>query len=139
MNPDDTTDDVAIRALLQRSAQAVRDRDVAATLPEHYSVPSPEETSLVVVSGALHLRPGKRDEFLALSRDAIVAARRSPGCRDFVVAADPLEEDRVNVYEVWDSERALLAFRGAGPGPDLASLVVRADVRRHRIASSGPA
>jgi len=106
---------------------------------EHHSLPAPDETDLVVVSGAIRVRPGKRDELLALSRDSIVAARRTPGCRDFVVAADPVEADRVNVYEVWDSEGALLAFRGAGPGEDLASLVVRADVKRYRIASAGPA
>jgi hypothetical protein len=31
------------------------------------------------------------------------------------VAADPIEPDRVNIYEEWESEEALLTFRGAGP------------------------
>jgi hypothetical protein len=31
------------------------------------------------------------------------------------------------------------AFRGDGPGPELAIDVVGAEVRRHHVASSGPA
>jgi len=34
---------------------------------------------------------------------------------DFVVSADPLEPDRVNVYEQWESDAELEAFRGEGP------------------------
>ena len=55
------------------------------------------------------------------------------------MAADPIEADRVNVYEEWESEEALLAFRGAGPDEGLTSSIVRADVARHVVASSGPA
>lgn len=69
----------------------------------------------------------------------MVAARSAPGCRDFVVAADPIEPNRVNVYEEWDSEAELEAFRGTGPGPELTKIIKRADVARHRVASSGPA
>jgi hypothetical protein len=42
--------------------------------------------------------PGAREQFLAASPVAVAQARRSRGCRDVVVAADPLEPDRVNVY-----------------------------------------
>lgn len=94
---------------------------------------------MIIVSGHLHLVAAQRDTFLARSLEAVVAARRAPGCLDFVVAADPIEPDRVNVYEEWESEAQLEAFRGAGPGPDLASLIVRAKVSRHHVAKSGRA
>ena len=93
---------------------------------------------MIIVSGRIHVRPGARPEFLSSSLDAVAQARQSRGCRDFVVAADPIEPDRVNVYEEWESEEALLAFRGVGPGEDLTSSIVRADVSRHVVASSGP-
>ena len=64
--------------------------------------------------------------------------RKSRGCRDFVVASGPIEPDRVNVYEELESEHALLTFRGAGPDEGLTSSIVRADVARHVVASSGP-
>jgi quinol monooxygenase YgiN len=94
---------------------------------------------MIIVSGRIYVRPGRRDAFLAASLEAVQTARRSSGCLDFVVAADPVEPDRVNVYEHWESEAQLEAFRGEGPGPDLMSDIVSADVSRHQISSSGPA
>ncbi len=94
---------------------------------------------MIIVSGRIYVRPGARQGFLNASAEAVVAARRSRGCRDFVVAADPIEPDRVNVYEEWDSEEALLAFRGEGPNQDLRSSIVRAQVSRHTVSSTGAA
>jgi quinol monooxygenase YgiN len=93
---------------------------------------------MLIVSGRIYVRPGARPEFLASSLGAVAQARRARGSRDFVVAADPIEPDRVNVYEEWESEEALLTFRGAGPDEGLTSSIVRADVARHVVASSGP-
>jgi quinol monooxygenase YgiN len=94
---------------------------------------------MIIVSGRLYVTPGRRDAFLAVSRSAAMHARRAPGCRDFVVAPDPIEPDRVNVYEEWDSASELEAFRGAGPEPELAAEIVRAHVFRHDVRGSSPA
>jgi quinol monooxygenase YgiN len=94
---------------------------------------------MIIVSGRIYVTPGRRDAFVAGSRDAVVQARQAPGCLDFVVAADPIDPDRVNVYEQWETEADLEAFRGEGPGSDLTSDIVRADVLRHHVSSSGPA
>ena len=67
---------------------------------------------MIIVSGRIKIKPGTRQGFLAASLDAIRAARKTAGCRDFIVAADPIEEDRVNIYEEWEWEHAMLAFRG---------------------------
>jgi Antibiotic biosynthesis monooxygenase len=40
---------------------------------------------MVIVSGQILVSPGRRDAFLAASREAMAQARRAPGCRDFVV------------------------------------------------------
>jgi quinol monooxygenase YgiN len=94
---------------------------------------------MIIVSGRIFVPPKRREAFLAASREAMVQARRTKGCRDFVVAADPLEPGRVNVHEEWESEAELEAFRGNGPEPDLAVDILHADVARHHVASSGPA
>lgn len=94
---------------------------------------------MIIVSGRIFVRAGTREEFLASSAEAIVQARQSPGCRDFVIAADPIEPDRVNVYEEWDSVEELVAFRGNGPDDSLSSVIEHAVVSRHNISSSGPA
>jgi quinol monooxygenase YgiN len=94
---------------------------------------------MLVVSGRLFLAPGTRKEFLQASREAMASARIAPGCLDFVVAADPIDPDRVNVYEEWDTAADLETFRGEGPGPALGAVIIRAEVSRHQIASSAPA
>jgi quinol monooxygenase YgiN len=94
---------------------------------------------MLIVSGSIYVDASGRDAFVDASRDAVVQARRAPGCLDFVVAADPVEPDRVNVYERWESEAELEAFRGDGPGPDLTSDIRRAEVSRYEVSSSGPA
>ena len=94
---------------------------------------------MLIVSGRIYIAKGQREAFLAISKESTIAARRTLGCRDFVVAADPVEPDRVNIYEEWDSADRLEAFRGEGPGDQLIKLIESADVRRHVVASSGPA
>ena len=75
---------------------------------------------------------------MKLSIEAVVQARQASGCKDFVVAADPLDANRVNVYEELESEGQLLAFRDAGPAIGMLSLVERFDVLKHDVALSGP-
>lgn len=94
---------------------------------------------MMMISGRIYVRAGTREQFLSSSTKAILQARKSPGWGDFVVAADPIEPDRVNVYEEWDSEEQLMAFRSSGPDDSLSSVVEQADVFRHQISSSGPA
>ena len=94
---------------------------------------------MIIVSGRIYVRLGTREAFLTRSDATVVQARRSWGCRDFVVAADPIESNRVNVYEEWESEEALMAFRGDGPGDDLSSSIVKVEVAKHMVASSEPA
>jgi len=94
---------------------------------------------MIIVSGWIRLKQGQREHFLAESAEAMVLARQAAGNRAFVVAADPIEDDLVNVYEHWDSEEALMAFRNDGPTSELVAMIIAANVQRHRIASSGPA
>lgn len=91
---------------------------------------------MIIVSGRVLVAPEHVEAFLSASRDAIVQARRTPACLDFVVAADPLDPGRINVYERWESVATLKAFRGDGPGPDLAAMIVSADVSTYEIASA---
>ena len=94
---------------------------------------------MLIVSGRLYLKAGAMDAFLTSAKEAVALARKSPGCRDFVVSPDPIEPDRVNVYEEWDSEKALLDFRGSGPSSDMRSAILRGEVFRHLVSSTGPA
>jgi quinol monooxygenase YgiN len=90
--------------------------------------------AMVIVSGRIFVETGRRDDFVSASLEAVALARRTEGCLDFVVAPDPLDADRVNVYEEWESEGALTAFRGEGPGDDLSALIQRAEVSQREVS-----
>ena len=94
---------------------------------------------MLIVAGHLVVDPADRDGLVAASAEAVAQARVSPGCLDFAVSADPLDPRRVNVFERWESEETLLAFRGAGTPGELAARVLDADVRRYGVASVGEA
>jgi quinol monooxygenase YgiN len=94
---------------------------------------------VIIVSGRIRVAEDQMPAFLEASREAVVQARQTEGCLDFVVASDPLESDRVNVYEEWESEEALLRFRGDGPGDEMGAQILDAQVRRHHVSRSGPA
>jgi quinol monooxygenase YgiN len=87
----------------------------------------------IIVAGRIDIQPGQRQRFLDGSLEAMRLARETTGCEDFVVAADPIDPHRVNVFEGWHSRQALLAFRDTGPDDGLASLIVRARVREHEV------
>lgn len=88
---------------------------------------------MIIVAGPIFVTPGRRDAFVASSIEAVAAAREAPGCLDFVVAADPLDADRVNVFERWSTVAALEAFRGEGPGDDLSADIVSAEVAEYEL------
>ncbi|HEY5195682.1 MAG TPA: antibiotic biosynthesis monooxygenase [Solirubrobacteraceae bacterium] len=89
------------------------------------------------MSGALHVDPAQREEYLA-ERVAIIAhARRAAGCVDFSLSPDMLDAGRINVYERWHSRDDLLAYR-AGDGPEVDDRIALsgAAVELHHISGS---
>ena len=84
---------------------------------------------MIAVVGHLVVDPADRDRVVALSLEPMRAARDTPGCLHFAVAADPLAPDRVNVSELWVDRDTLERFRGDGPSGELDGLVLDAVVR----------
>ncbi len=87
----------------------------------------------IIVAGKLTIKPGFRDEFIEKSRDAIIEAREKESCDDFSVSPDPIESNRVNVFEKWKSRRELNDFRDAGPESDFFSYVESFDVNEYEL------
>jgi quinol monooxygenase YgiN len=87
----------------------------------------------IIVAGKLTIKSGSRDEFIEKSREATLQARENEACDDFSVSPDPIDLNRVNIYEKWKSRSALDAFRGSGPENDIFSLVVCFDVNEYEI------
>ena len=90
-------------------------------------------SSMLIVAGHLIVDPADREAMATDCAAAVEQARRAPGCLDYAVSPDPLDPARFNVFERWESEEALLAFRGSGPDDDTAARILDADVRRYLI------
>ena len=91
---------------------------------------------MLIIAGELRVDPTERDRYLDAVASVAPQARAMRGCLDFVQAADPVEPDRINVYERWESDEALLAFRSLPGDPDAGTPPLRsADVRKYRISS----
>lgn len=93
---------------------------------------------MIIVAGHLRVAASDRDAYLAAVAGVAVQARSFAGCRDFVQAADPIDPERINIFERWDDDESLMAFRTSGgpdddgpPTPD----VIGADVAKYRIAA----
>ena len=67
--------------------------------------------SLIAVEAALRVAdPTRRDSLVAESVPVQAATRRDePGCLVYCFAADPVEPDLIQVYELWEDEASLAA------------------------------
>ena len=79
------------------------------------------------------IKPGLRDEFIEQSREAILLARSNEACVDFSVSPDPIDSNRVNVFEKWKSRSELNAFLESGLENDMLALVKSFDVNEYEI------
>ena len=91
---------------------------------------------MLIVAGHLEVDAADRDRYVDDCRPVVEQARAAPGCLDFSISADPLEPDRVNIYERWESDEQLDRFRGSGPDADLGARIRSASVLRYRISAT---
>lgn len=90
---------------------------------------------MLIIAGSLFLDPADRAAFLAANGSVVGQARKATGCLDFVQAADPLDPSRINIFERWDDESYLLAFRGVGQPAADSPPVQSANVKRYVISA----
>ena len=91
---------------------------------------------MIIVAGSLYVDESARETYLAGCTDVITAARSTAGCIDFHLSADPVEPDRINVFEQWESAEAVEAFRGSGPSGEQAATIRRADVNQYEVTAA---
>jgi quinol monooxygenase YgiN len=93
---------------------------------------------MVIVAGHIVVDPQQRDDYLSGCVEVVRQARRTAGCLDFALSADPIEPGRVNIFERWESQAAVEAFRGSGPSDDQGAAIVTASVAEYDIADERP-
>ena len=91
---------------------------------------------MIIVAGHLIVDPSQRPDYLDTTTEVITSARTTDGCLDFSITADPIEPNRINVYERWNNVEAVEAFRGSGPSDQQQAQILSADVTQYEIADS---
>jgi quinol monooxygenase YgiN len=90
---------------------------------------------MVIVAGHVVVDPTARDDYLSGCVDVVRQARRAAGCLDFALSADLVDPGRVNIFERWESQAAVEAFRGSGPSDEQGAAIVSASVAEYDVDS----
>jgi hypothetical protein len=94
--------------------------------------------SVLIVAGHLYVDESSRRDYLTSCLEVMTPRQIGGRLSRFVLSADPIEADRINVYEIWETDEQLDAFRGADPSAGRAAWIHGVDVRRYRIAMRKP-
>lgn len=89
---------------------------------------------MVIVAGHIVVDPQQRESYLADCVNVVEQARRAPGCLDFSITADLVDSGRIVIFERWESQGAVEAFRGSGPGDEQSAAILAASVAEYDVA-----
>lgn len=89
---------------------------------------------MVIVAGHMIVDPQRRESYLADCVSIVEQARRAPGCLDFTITADLVDAGRINVFERWESQAAVEAFRGSGPSDEQSTAMLAASIAEYDVA-----
>lgn len=62
---------------------------------------------MVIVAGVFTVDPEQREAFLAGRKALMEHSRAEQGCIEYTFSADPLEPNRVGLFERWESQEDL--------------------------------
>lgn len=89
---------------------------------------------MVIVAGHLIVAADQREAYLAGCVAVVEQARGAPGCLDFSITADLVDPTRIDIFERWESQADVEAFRGSGPSGDQAAAILAASVAEYDVA-----
>jgi quinol monooxygenase YgiN len=89
---------------------------------------------MVIVAGHITVDPEKRESYLAAFVKVVEKAREAPGCLDFAATADVIDPGRVNLYERWESQTAVKAWRKRAPRIKQGAKMLSGSVAEYDIA-----
>ena len=75
---------------------------------------------MIIIAGYSRTEANKRDAAVAAFADMVARARKQDGCLDFSIGSDPVDPERVNLFECWRDQQALKTWRKVAKGPRVA-------------------
>jgi len=92
---------------------------------------------MIIVAGHFMVAPDEREAYLESTAPLVERARAVDGCLDFAGGADRIDPGRINVFERWESQTALDAFRRTARGGKRPKIVT-VSVEEYDIADTRP-
>ena len=89
---------------------------------------------MVIVAGHITVEPDQRESYLAGCVLVVDQARGAAGCLDFAISADLIDPGRINIFERWESQAAVDAFRSGGPSDEQGAAMLTASVAEYDVA-----
>jgi quinol monooxygenase YgiN len=124
--------------LSRRSTSDGRRRQTAPSLRPRRRPKPKRSAPLVIVAGHITVEPRERESYVAGCVSVVEQARGAAGCLDFAITADLVDPGRVNIFERWESQAAVDAFRGSGPSDEQGAAMLSASVVEYDIADVRP-
>src|SRR5258708_40269950 len=92
--------------------------------------------AIVIVQGVFSVDPNERDRFVEASVEGMRSSRQEEGCLEYVLAADPLDPERVVLSERWESMDPLQQHLNAPRGVDARPVPRSLEVTLYEVATS---
>jgi quinol monooxygenase YgiN len=93
---------------------------------------------MIIVAGHITVEPQHLESYLAGSVRVVEKARGAAGCLDFAMTADLIDPGRLNLFERWESQAAVKAFRRSAPRNKQGAAMLSASVAEYDIADARP-
>ena len=75
---------------------------------------------MIIIAGYSRTKQDKRDAVTEAFADMVGRARKQDGCLDLSISADPVDPDRINVFECWRDRQSLNAWHKIAKPPRVA-------------------
>ena len=106
--------------------------------PEAATALNGRSSAIVIVAGHVTVEPQQRESYLAGCVNIVEQAREAAGCLDVAITADLVDPGRVNIFERWESQAALEAFRRNGPPFEHGAAMLSVSVAEYDVAAVRP-
>ncbi len=98
---------------------------------------------MLIVAGSITTEADERDVFLTAVAPTVAATLDEPGCREYSFSPDPLDPNRIMLYELWDDQASLDGHFASDHMAQWQSVrkglgVVGADIKKYTISAVGP-
>ncbi|WP_067536501.1 putative quinol monooxygenase [Nocardia crassostreae] len=90
---------------------------------------------MIIVAGHIRVEAGERESYLAGCVKVVEQARRAPGCLEFSITADIVNPERIVIFERWDNQASVEAFRGRGPSDEQSAAILSASVTEYDVTA----